>query len=137
MSDLEDARAAWEANLRRLFPEIMRDPVAYALQNLAHQVFDAYGAELKSVREQRDRAYAAERQQTSELRAEIARLKAELDAAGHRSTLLCPASALMDAMDASRDEPEGTILRATDGDQEEYELKNRKWLPRQLRERDK
>lgn len=58
----------------------------------------------------------------AELKAENARLAAELDAAGRRSVLLCPASAMMDAMEASGDAEPGTILRATDQTGLEFEL---------------
>ena len=97
MSDLSDAREAWEYHLHRLAPEIMRDPVADALRKLANRVFGAYDAE-------------------------NAGLRAELDAAGRRSVLLCPASAMLDAMEASTDAEPGTVMRATDDPGLEYEL---------------
>lgn len=71
------------------------------------------------------------REQIAELKAENARLRAELDAAGHRTTLLCPAAAVAAAMNASRDEEPGTILRVTDQDGMEFELgKDRVWRVR-------
>lgn len=69
-------------------------------------------------------------QELGEMRATIQRLKAELDAAGRRSVLLCPAGAILEAMDVSKNEPEGTIIRATDDPELEYELKGGSWVPR-------
>lgn len=65
---------------------------------------------------------AEARQEIAELKAEVARLNAELDAAGRRSVLLCPASAMIDAMEASTDAEPGTIMRATDQTGLEFEL---------------
>jgi hypothetical protein len=127
-ASLEAAQLAYAAELSRLRPEILKDAVAHAVMHMADQVFDAYEAEMKQVRAQRDRAYAVERERTAELRAENARLRAELDVAGRRNVLLCPAGAMLDAMEASRDEEPGTILRATDMERLEYELgKDRQW----------
>lgn len=72
-----------------------------------------------------------QREEIAELKAENARLRAELDAAGRKSVLLCPASAMMDAMEASLDEEPGTIMRATDQTGLEFELgKDRLWVRR-------
>jgi hypothetical protein len=68
------------------------------------------------------------RKRIGELFAENQQLRAELDAAGRRSVLLCPASAMLDAMETSLGEPEGTILRATDDPELEYELKAGSWV---------
>jgi ferredoxin-NADP reductase len=73
---------------------------------------------------------AEARQEIAELRSEVARLKARLDAAGRRNTLLCPASAMMDAMEASLGEADGTILRATDDPELEFELEAGSWVRR-------
>lgn len=82
--------------------------------------FDALAAE-----NERLRARAAE------LFAETQRLRAELDAAGRRSVLLCPASAMLGAMEASTEEEPGTIMRATDESGLEYELgSDRQWRRR-------
>lgn len=67
----------------------------------------------------------------AELTAENARLRAELDAAGRKSVLLCPASAMLDAMEASAGEESGTIIRATDEPGLEFELRSdRLWYRR-------
>lgn len=72
-----------------------------------------------------------QREEIAELKAENARLRAELDAAGRKSVLLCPASAMLDAMEASLDEEPGTIMRATDQQGLEYELRgDRQWYRR-------
>lgn len=71
------------------------------------------------------------RRQVAELTAENARLRAELDMALHRKVLLCPASALDDAMSVSLDEEPGTILRSTDQRAIEFEMgEDRQWHPR-------
>ena len=70
------------------------------------------------------------RKRVGELFAETQQLRAELDAAGRRAVLLCPASAMLDAMETSISEPEGTILRATDDDQLEFELRGGSWVRR-------
>jgi hypothetical protein len=75
------------------------------------------------------REYDELRRQLAELKAENARLRAELDTAGRRTVLLCPAGAMMDAMAASAGEPEGTIIRATDDPALAFELKEGAWVP--------
>jgi hypothetical protein len=70
------------------------------------------------------------REEIGDLKAENERLRAELDAAGRRHVLLCPASAMMDAMEASLDEEPGTIMRATDQGGLEFELRDRQWVRR-------
>lgn len=69
-----------------------------------------------------EQAAATLRREVAELKAENARLRQELDAAGRRSVLLCPASAMMEAMEASTDAEPGTIMRATDQTGLEFEL---------------
>jgi hypothetical protein len=71
------------------------------------------------------------RREIAELKSENARLRAELDVAGRRSVLLCPASAMLEAMEASYDAEPGTIMRATDQTGLEFELtEDRKWRRR-------
>jgi hypothetical protein len=45
------ARENWEREIARLWPEILRSSVAYALAGLAEQVFAEYDVELKGTRE--------------------------------------------------------------------------------------
>lgn len=40
-------RQAWDAEIDRLMPEILRDPVAYALAHIATKTFDEYEAKIK------------------------------------------------------------------------------------------
>lgn len=68
------------------------------------------------------------RARVAELFAETQRLRAELDTAGRRNTLLCPAGAMLEAMEASLDEEPGTIMRASDQSGLEFELgSDRQW----------
>jgi hypothetical protein len=71
------------------------------------------------------------RQGLTEQAAEIARLKAELDAATpDRLVLMCMDRNLADAMNASRHEEPGTILRTTDTSKT-WELgPDKTWRPR-------
>jgi adenosylmethionine-8-amino-7-oxononanoate aminotransferase len=108
------ALEAWRRNVARLAPEIMRDAVADALRKLARAAFDEYEGEIVRLRAQRDNAYAAERQHTAELTAEIARLKAELAEALHVTVLNVRKDGMLAAMEVSKDEQPGTIMQATD-----------------------
>ena len=62
------------------------------------------------------------RREVADLKAENAGLRLELDDAGRKTVLLCPASAMLDAMEASTDAEPGTIMRATDQTGLEFEL---------------
>jgi len=83
------AREAWDREVSRLRPEIMRDAVADALRKMAGRVF-------------------------AEQDAEIARLNAELDRYQGRQVLYTTDAHLDTAAIASLDAADGTILRATD-----------------------
>ena len=61
--------------------------------------------------------------------AEIARLQAELDQYHGRTVLHCTEAMLDDAAVTSLDEPDGTILRATDTGRE-LVMDGRMWRPR-------
>jgi septal ring factor EnvC (AmiA/AmiB activator) len=76
--------------------------------------YDSLRAERDLLREQRDKAYAAEREHTAELKAQIARLQAELDEASQHNVLHVRKSAIIEAMAVSEGEAPGTIVRATD-----------------------
>lgn len=150
--DLARYRQGWQGLLDRLRPEIMRDPVADALRKMADEVFTAYDASLARLRLEgtpgimhevdksfydlviKERDYARTQvenrnREIGELRATVAQLRAELETAGRRTVILCPAAGLMDAMTSCADEAEGTILRATDDDTLAYELKAGAWVP--------
>lgn len=97
-------------------------------RNYARVQVENRDLELAAVRAQRDRAYAAERERTAELKAEILRLQAELSEARGAQRLYCIKAGIMDAMEASRDEPEGTVMQATDDLSVEYVLGgDRQW----------
>lgn len=65
----------------------------------------------------------------SEQDATIAQLRSELDAYQGRTVLFCTEAAMDAACLASLDEPDGTILRATDTGRE-LVLADRTWIPR-------
>lgn len=44
-------REAWDQEVTRLMPEILRDPVAYALAHVATKAFDEYEAKIKAMGE--------------------------------------------------------------------------------------
>lgn len=67
-------------------------------------------------------ALADLRKQVGDLRAENASLRAQLDEAGRQTVFWCPASAMLEAMEASTDAEPGTIMRATDQTGLEFEL---------------
>ena len=129
--DLARYRQGWQGLLDRLRPEIMRDPVADALRKMADEVFTAYDASLARLRLEGTPGIMAENRnrEIGELRATVAQLRAELETAGRRTVILCPAAGLMDAMTSCAEEAEGTILRATDDDTLAYELKAGSWVP--------
>jgi hypothetical protein len=68
--------------------------------------------------------------ENAELKAEVQQLKAQLDQAERRNTLMVPAMHMPDAMAASLGEAEGTIMRATDDPSIEFELREGTWHPR-------
>lgn len=76
----------------------------------------------------RDLAWVADHA-IAELAAEIERLTAELDGYQGRTVIHCTAGQLDQAMMASLDEADGTVLRATDTGQEMV-MHDRTWLPR-------
>jgi hypothetical protein len=83
------ARQAWRENVKLLYPEIIRDPVARALRYIAERVF-------------------------LEQDAQIARLRAELDTCQGRKVVHCMGEDAYQVMLDNGQEHPGTILRATD-----------------------
>lgn len=68
-------------------------------------------------------------QQLGELRAEVQRLKAQLDEVQHRRVLLCPSAHIPAAMATSMGEEDGTLIRASDDPGLEWVLKEGAWVP--------
>jgi hypothetical protein len=87
--DLPRLIAGWHEETARLAPEILTDPVAYALAYLAQQII-------------------------TEAVAETERLRAELDSYRGRQVLYCTDGRLEALAETVRDAPPGTIMRATD-----------------------
>ena len=105
-SDADRAVAAWDDLCLRLYGEIVTDAVAHTLRHAANEVI-------------------------GELRAEIGRLKGEIDQmqADH-NTILAPARSAQGCMEACRDEEPGTVFRTTDTHREWVLGEDRTWTPR-------
>jgi hypothetical protein len=97
-------RAAWAGEIQRLYPQLLVNPLAMMIYRLAEKVM-------------------------TEQQATIARMRAELDNYQGRSVLHCTEAQMDTAALAALDEPDGTILRATDTGTE-LVLRDHTWLPR-------
>jgi hypothetical protein len=115
-----EALRGWYRETDRLRPEILRDPVAYALAHIAeNQVFPEYEHQLAELREQNaigqhqlTELRSLGMSQLAELRAENARLKAALDRHGtHKVHIVPQGLALADAIDHLPDARPGDRLR--------------------------
>lgn len=101
---MEDLRGDWHRVKGQHMVKILRNPVMHALVTAADHVI-------------------------SHQAAEIAQLQAQLDAYQGRTVIHCTDAQMDYAAGQSLDEPEGTILRATDTGRE-MEMTGRLWAPR-------